>query len=61
MSDIHSVNEAYEQIIDALQYLEEHGENPTSDVFVNGEEALIQGKSSAIYWDETSRNWFQVP
>lgn len=50
MSDIHSTEEAMEQIANALNYLEDH--------FASPEVKFIQTNSARIAFDEDAGRWF---
>lgn len=51
MSDIHSVEEAYEHLAEVLNYLDEHGENVRLD------KNSATGKTSNVIWSDPNTGW----
>lgn len=51
MSDLHSIEEAYEAIADAMNYLKEHGERTWPN------EGVIEGNSYLVVWSNQKRKF----
>lgn len=58
MSDIHSTEEAYERIAEALNYLEEHGDEPHESQIKHD---IVVGKGGVIRWSPGLSKWVSIP
>lgn len=58
MSNIHNVEDAYEQIAEALNYLEEHGEEPHKPI---RKHSIVSGESGAVDWSPSNSKWVTLP
>lgn len=53
-----SPKQAYRTIVDALNYLETNGEDPTNENLQDGGPLVIEGNGSGIYWDFDNEVFF---
>lgn len=51
MSDIHSVEEAYEHLTEVLNYLDEHEE------YIRLDENSVVGKTANVVWENPESGW----
>lgn len=58
LSNIHSIEEAYEHVAEALNYLEEHGQNVVGpEGSFDDSMILVIGEDSKIIWNRNAKAW----